>query len=184
MKVVLLTLCILFTLTVSANDILALDQAVRAGNVDKVTKLIKQGVNPSTVIDQGKNATWKHSPLILATKAKNLKMVKLLIESGADVNYVNFGSATALKEAAKSNHAEITTLLINAGANVNFIDEDEVPILFWAVSKKSDKVIPLLVKAGADPDKKYNSMFHGKNTVRGHFSKPGKSTPAILSLLN
>jgi ankyrin repeat protein len=184
MKNIILILSMVFCVNVSANQVLALDKAVRSGNLSEVSLLISQGVSPSTVIEQGKNATWKHSPLILAAKAKNVDMVKLLIDSGADVNYVNFGSASALKEAAKSNQPEITTLLIEAGANVNFVDEDQVPILFWAVSKKSDQVIPLLVKAGADPDKKYNSMFHGKNTVRGHFSKPGKSTPEILALLN
>ncbi len=174
----------LFTLNVNASDVLDMDKAVRDGDINTVSSLLKKGISPSVVINEGTNATWKHSPLILAVKSKNTELVKLLIKSGADVNYVNVGSASALKEAALSDNDVIASLLITAKADVNFVDENEVPILFWAVSKKSKKVIPLLIKSGADPDKPFNSMFYGKHSVKEYFSQDGKSDPTVLKLLN
>ena len=168
----------------SSSDIVDMDKAVRGGDISGVTALLAKGVSPSIPITEGRNATWKHSPLILAVKAENIELVKLLIKHKADVNYANFGSATALKEAVKKDNQEITSLLINAGADVNFVDENEVPVLFWAVSQKSKKVIPLLIAAGADPNKPFNSMFYGKHSVKTYFSQPGKSDPSVLKLLD
>ena len=174
----------LFALNVNASDVLDMDKAVRDGDTSTVSSLLKKGVSPSIIIDEGRNSTWKHSPLILAVKSGNAELVKLLIKSGADVNYVNVGSVSALKEAASNDNDVIVSLLIDAKADVNFVDENEVPILFWAVSKKSKKVIPLLIKAGANPDEEFSSMFYGKHTVREYFSQDGKSDPSVLGLLN
>jgi ankyrin repeat protein len=183
MKKVILCFLGVLALNVNASDVLDMDKAVRGGDLSTVSTLLKKGVSPSVVINEGRNSIWKHSPLILAVKSENTELVKLLIKSGADVNYVNVGSTTALKEAASNDNDVIVSLLINSKADVNFVDENEVPLLFWAVSKESKKVIPLLIKAGADPDKEFNSMFYGKHSVKGYFSQEGKSKPSILSLL-
>ncbi len=184
MKKVILCFLGMFSLNVNASDVLDMDKAVRDGDIGAVSSLIEKGVSPSVVIDEGRNSNWKHSPLILAVKSGNTQLVKLLIKNGANVNYVNVGSTSALKEAVSNDNDIIASLLISAKADVNFVDENEVPILFWAVSKKSKKVIPLLIKAGANPDKEFNSMFYGKHTVKGYFSQDGKSASSILSLLN
>jgi ankyrin repeat protein len=181
-----LILCFLgmLSINVSASDVLDMDKAIRSGDLSTVSSLLEKGVSPNVIINEGRNSIWGHSPLILAVKSQNTALVKLLISSGADVDYVNVGSTTALKEAASIDNDTIATLLINAKADVNFIDENEVPILFWAVSKESKKVIPLLINAGANPDEKFNSMFYGKNSVKEYFSKKGKTSSAVLSLLN
>lgn len=174
----------LFVINANANDVLDMNKAVRSGDISAVSSLLEKGVSPNVVIDQGQNSIWKHSPLILAVKLENVDLVALLIENDTDVNYVNVGSTSALKEAISNDNEIIASLLIDAKADVNFIDENEVPILFWAVSNKSKKVIPLLIQAGADPDKEFNSMYYGKYTVREYFSQEDKSDPSILRLLN
>lgn len=182
-RIILCCYVLLATINANASDMLAMDSAVRSGDIEAVTLLLEKGVNPSVVINEGKNATWEHSPLILAVKSENVELVKVLIQAGADVNYANVGSTTALKEAAKNDDDTIVTLLIDAQADVNFVDENEVPILFWAVSHKSKKAIPLLIKAGADPDARFNSMFYGDHTIREYFSQEGKTEPSVLKLL-
>lgn len=183
MKKIIICFWGLLTLNVSASNTLDIDAAVRSGDVSAVSALLDSGVDPSLVINEGRNAIWKHSPLILAVKSRNVDLVNLLIKRGAEVNYVNVGSTTALKEAAINDDDVIAALLIAAKSDVSFVDENEVPILFWAVSSKSEKVIPLLVQAGADPDREFNSIFYGKHTIRDYFSQAGKSDPSIMQLL-
>lgn len=184
MRKVILYCCIFFiAINANASDMLAMDSAVRSGDAEAVALLLKKGISPSVIINEGINATWAHSPLILAVKSKNVGLVKMLIQAGADVDYANVGSTTALKEAAKNDDDTIVTLLIDAQADVNFVDENEVPILFWAVSHKSKKTIPLLIKAGANPDARFNSMFYGNHSVREYFSQEGKAEPSVLKLL-
>ncbi len=177
-------LLVLMPLHAEATDIKDMDQAVRAGDLERVSSLIEGGVDPSIVLTEGRNKVWEHSPLILATRSNHAEMVRLLVEKGADVNYVNVGSATALKEAAKNDNAEIAAVLIENGADVGFVDENEVPVLFWATSQKSKSVIPLLISAGADPDKEYETLQYGVITVRGYFQGKGEAYSAVLELFD
>ena len=57
--------------------------------------------------------------LILAAESGHCEMVRLLIESGADVNAARSDGYTALMCAAQNGHSECAKLLIDAGANVN-----------------------------------------------------------------
>ncbi|MDA8018619.1 MAG: hypothetical protein MPN21_14355 [Thermoanaerobaculia bacterium] len=184
MKQVILCLLSFSALQVEASDVLDMDKAVRDGDLKAVSSLIDKGVSPNIVLDEGKNAIWEHSPLTLAAWLENAELAELLVERGADVNYVNAASNTALKQAATTDQEILAGLLIEAGADVDFVDENEVPILFWAVSRESKKVIPLLIEAGADPDEEFDSMFHGKHSVRSYFSQEGKSDPSVLRLLD
>ncbi len=184
MKYAIFYLFLLSVMNTYAGDALDMDKAVRSGNPETVSTLIDNGVSPSIILSEGKNKMWQHSPLILAAKKNNIEMVKLLIKEGADVNYANMGSDTALKIAAKKDFTEIASLLIAAGADVNFVDDNEVPVLFWAVSYKSKNVIPLLITAGADPDQQYSTLEHGTISVRSYFTNKGSSYSSVVDLLN
>jgi len=63
--------------------------------------------------DQKTNTT----PLIAASGRNNLKLVKLLIKNGADINYTNPNDEDALSLAILSNNYDIILYLLQAGAD-------------------------------------------------------------------
>ena len=79
-------------------------------------------------------------------KSKNMAMVKLLIEAGANVNDKDGYGRTALIYAAKKNSVDLVKILIEAGADVNVKDGYGNTALYYAL--KSD-VKELLRAAGA-----------------------------------
>ncbi len=82
-------------------------QAVQADNVDKVRRLIADGVDVSA-LDAGGDA-----PLVLAAYLGHTEIVRLLLEAGADVAAVDPGMrATALHAAAYAGRTEAARLLI------------------------------------------------------------------------
>jgi len=78
-----------------------------------------------------------------------IKVVKLLIAAGADVNVKN--RETPLHIAVKKNWNEMAELLISAGADVNSRDEDlqSTPLHIAAEDGNKD-IVELLVSKGAD----------------------------------
>ena len=57
--------------------------------------------------------------LMLASDKGHLKVVKLLLEKGANANAQNNNGETALMVASEKGHLEIVKLLIEKGANIN-----------------------------------------------------------------
>lgn len=191
----LLALVLCFLLPAYAADpVESLHTAAKNGDVDNIRKLIAGGVNVDAVKNGGTpllTATnWNNyeaAKVLIALKAdvnfkvgqwtpliravgRDTRIVKLLIDSGADVNYADpvFGT-TALssavnnrpetfKQLAKTgsyvgpfpNTSEAVTFLINAGANVNHKDRSGKTPLRIAVSSNNTNIVRLLLKAGAD----------------------------------
>ncbi len=56
---------------------------------------------------------------MMAANFGRIKIVKLLLEAGADVNFRNRDNETALIAAAQGGSIEATRLLIEAGADIN-----------------------------------------------------------------
>lgn len=91
--------------------------AVNRGSLKVAEYLIEQGAQVTSETAEG-----SRSPLLSASFAGNVDMVKLLLEAGADVN-ARIGSShshsrgmTALQIAEKQGHQGVVELLKNAGA--------------------------------------------------------------------
>ena len=102
---------------------------------DKDNRIIEKLINSGADVNiQSGTILDKTSLLMTATKLKNIKKIKLLIDAGADVNAYSEGlwGFTALMSAVLSQNQEIIKMLIDAGADVNAksiardIDEDEL----------------------------------------------------------
>ncbi len=94
----------------------------------------------------------KTTPLMYACECGNAKMVKLLLEAGADVNARDYGGATPLMWASWGNNVEVLRLLIDAGAKVNDRDRDNgsTPLIWWATNSQDNvEGAKLLIKSGA-----------------------------------
>lgn len=116
MKTVLLAV----TMMISINAFAITDEqeeryteALRDGNVKLVEKYLNEGIP----VDQ-KFYTWE--ALQIAANKNQMAVVKLLVEKGADVNYLHpITKMSALDFAAFANNKEMVDYLVSKGANVN-----------------------------------------------------------------
>ncbi len=121
--------------------------AVNSGLTDEVKKWIKAGANVNYV-----EFCSYYTPLLNATCIGNYEISKLLIENGANVNYVNKVGGTSLSIAADNGNPEIVKLLLENGASstINHKDILRNSPLHKAIRKGSLETIKLLVEHGAD----------------------------------
>jgi len=105
------------------------------------------------------------TPLLLASAAADPRLVRLLIEAGADVRLATEGNSTPLMLAAGiankmdrptkqeySNALEIAKLLVEKGADVNAVGENDWTPLHGAAYSGSDEIVQFLVDSGATLD--------------------------------
>ncbi len=112
----------------------ALRTAVSSGNIRIVKVLLKAGINVNgVVINQrfrdGINRLIRPSPLVAACLKKDMNMIKVLIESGADPNpepntLYNYGDNNLANEpplwsVACSGMLDAVKLLVTSGASIN-----------------------------------------------------------------
>lgn len=118
--------------------------AAKDGNTQRVNELIKTGVNVNR-----RNGT-NHTALMYASTQGHLKVVKALIEAGADVNSPNpFGGITALMYASMRGYSGVVKALIKARANLNQHEHIRGRTALMLASEHPD-VVRELVRAGAD----------------------------------
>lgn len=123
----------------------SLHEAINAGDLAEVKKLIAQGANVTATVG---NATL--TPLGQAAHKGQAEIVKVLLESGADVeNAADY--FTPLYYAIWSGDQATVKTLIAAGANVNVLpNEKDFPPLIYAIWEKDAGIVTLLLDAGAD----------------------------------
>lgn len=89
---------------------------------------------------------------ILLTKyvEKDMKYIKLLLESGADVNIQNKYGATALIRASVWGKTGVVSILLESGADVDIQENDGNTALMSAAYDGQSKIVSLLLESGAD----------------------------------
>lgn len=97
---------------------------------------------------------FEKTPLIMyAAYGGNPKLIKYLVDAGADVNSYSMKKdiegMTALMVAAENGYVKIAEELIKSGANVNAQDSRGGTALAWASINGKTKVMDILKKAGA-----------------------------------
>lgn len=121
----------------------SLHQAVKQGDLYQVQMLLEQGVN----LDQaGKDFL---TPLCLAVQIENIKIVRLLIEAGAQINS---GYYLPLVLATQIGQFEIVRFLIESGADINRQQGDppSITTLHMAASYNRLKIVHCLLANGAE----------------------------------
>jgi len=107
-------------------------------------RLLAEGVNINAI-------SCRLTPLILAiTSSKPTKIIKALLDAGAEVNALTFremGRLFALRCAVQQDNVETMELLLNAGADVNL---GEGVALRTAVAREKPSIAHRLINAGAD----------------------------------
>ncbi|KAG9495586.1 hypothetical protein J7337_013836 [Fusarium musae] len=118
----------------------ALMLATISGSSNLVDRLLALGANVDT-------KEWRHekNPLLYATEHGFEKCVELLLNAGAEVDFVDKSGRTSLSWAAGNGHANIVNLLLQKGANPNMKDNDleRTPFL-WSIKNEQLAVIEIL----------------------------------------
>jgi ankyrin repeat protein len=86
--------------------------------------------------------------------ARQIAMMKLLMDAGADPNARPAGSATALMQAVIAKNSEAVKLLLARGADVKALDAGGNSAVMWAVALGTPDLIELLLSNGASLDVK------------------------------
>ena len=128
--------------------------AVRNGDHSQVLKLIEAGGDVNTV-DDDRTTALMHSVI-----ESDVKMMKLLIDKGANVNLKNALDSTALMYAATN--LGKTQVLLEAGADVKVKGKrGETPISVALTTFGSTPVLKLLVNKGAEPEDRLMTLAAG-----------------------
>ena len=93
------------------------------------------------------------SPLTVAARESNARLVKMLLDAGAKVDSANQDGETALMMAITGGDLSVVQLLVNAGANVNTIEKfhNQTPLMYAAASNRNaGPMVKLLLSKGAD----------------------------------
>lgn len=81
--------------------------------------------------------------------ASNLKMVKKLLENGANLDVKNNSGETPLNTAIRFGSESVALFLVNSGADVNIVVPDGSSVLSKAASRKNLELVKLIVEKGA-----------------------------------
>ena len=114
---------------------------VKENNIDRVDKMIKQGININEKDKYG-NTALHH-----ACKRGYIDIVKLLLEHDALMNY-NDCDSCPLELAVLYNHYEIIELLVSYKSDPNTFDPVGLTALHLAAEKGSIKILKLLLDGG------------------------------------
>lgn len=113
-------------------------------SLDRVQDLIRSGVDVNYALE------GDGTPLIIAARRGDLRLVKLLLENRADVDRFSAGDGNPLIAAAAAGQAPVAEVLVEHGANVNAHDPyDETPLIN-AAREGSLALVDYLISQGAD----------------------------------
>jgi uncharacterized protein len=138
---------------VAAFSIHTVPDAAKAGDVELVRQLMRQGADVNDA--QGDGMTALH----WAADADNLPLAEVLLYAGANTEAgTRIGHYTPLHIASRKGNAEVVRALVDAGADHNAISTNTgVLPLHLAAASGSVSTVTALLQAGADPNAREES---------------------------
>ncbi|OUM65339.1 hypothetical protein PIROE2DRAFT_24029, partial [Piromyces sp. E2] len=134
------------------NLISTVDYAVVNNRVSDAKYFLNNGANP--------NCQFNELDLLKYAILKNwLNMVRLLINSGADIERKDKHSNTPLSCAVRAGSIDILKELVQAGVNLKVRDENGYTPLIFAVKRKSIVIINYLISQGVEINEKDNEGY-------------------------
>lgn len=129
-----------------------LHEAVRLGQLEAASAWLESGADVNA--EPSKHAADRRAPLVLAAGTGQLKLVRLLIAAGAEVNQVSCGLTpllAATRDSWNGRFDVVTTLLTN-GAQTNQLDSEGASALHGAARSRDPALVQALLDAGAALD--------------------------------
>lgn len=119
-------------------------RAIEKGDKINVLRFIYLGMNPSFL------KTYDNSTLFYAIRGKQEDTFKLLIDKGADINYVNARSQNMLLQAIELGYSDMINTLVDAGIDLLFMDHNAWTAMHYAIEQKDIKTVFLLLEKEPD----------------------------------
>jgi ankyrin repeat protein len=117
-------------------------------NMNLINDLIVLGAN----LEWQDEDNFNRTPLHKAAINGRVKIVRMLIDAGADLNVQDEKGWTPLHYPAWAGRVEIARMLIDAGAKLNVQDKWESIPLHYAASNGRVEIVRMLIDAGAKKD--------------------------------
>jgi ankyrin repeat protein/L-ascorbate metabolism protein UlaG (beta-lactamase superfamily) len=131
-------------------------EAAQSGDLETAARLLK--ADPKLAVaknDQGDTALHQAAGCRRGEEA-GLPIVRLLLESGADVNARNSGNQTPILYSAYAGFRRLVELLLEKGASFQYQDSNGRSPLHYAAREGRAAVVEMLINKGADPSLKDN----------------------------
>ncbi len=120
-------------------------RSILSGDHSAVSKALRGGADPNTADEEA-------TSLCHAAYDGNLRIVRKLLEAGADVDLADSAGFLPLHLAASRNHAKVVTALVEAGASIDLPGKEDGTALHVAAAEGADKSAKALLSAGINPD--------------------------------
>ncbi|CAM9733023.1 unnamed protein product [Lampetra fluviatilis] len=134
----------------------ALHIAARKDDTRSAALLLHSGTNGSSggstqqqQQPESEHAKSGFTPLHIAAHYGNVNVARLLLECGADPNYMANNGISPLHVAAKRGHSELVTLLLSQGGNIDARTRDGLTPLHCAARSGHDGTLEILLEQGA-----------------------------------
>ncbi|PKN12017.1 MAG: hypothetical protein CVU69_09750 [Deltaproteobacteria bacterium HGW-Deltaproteobacteria-4] len=98
------------------------------------------------------------TPLMLAVENKNIKLAKIFIEAGANLNLQDFVGQTALYGACRGREVECVRLLLSAGINTELKTVDSQTVLHTAVRFGHPEIVETILEHNPELSHKKNDQ--------------------------
>lgn len=129
---------------------------LREGNVKKAEKFIEQyNIDVNASIFPSTHACGFYPAICAASEIGNLKMIKLLVKQGADIDAtIGTTGMSALYIACQEGHLSIVIFLVDEGADLDTLTTNETPFspLHIAVQFGYKDIVKHLVENNANID--------------------------------
>jgi ankyrin repeat protein len=135
----------------------ALIYAISKNELEMTAFLIKKGANVNYFYKNHKYKYLSKMPLISAIQTNNEKMINLLVDAGAEIEFDGYDGETPLMYAFNADTHKAFKALINKGANVNCTTKKgETPLILLIKNKEFER-IQFLIEKGANLNAKENN---------------------------
>lgn len=119
---------------------------------------------PLIPITAGSDCAGLETPLHMAVRSGSEKIVRVLLEHGADCNARGAQSMTPLARAIIENHENVVEMLLSHGARMSAVDEHQRSALHLAVIHRHERLLKALVKHCRDNSAVINGYDKEGNT--------------------
>ena len=108
-------------------------------------------------------------------RSNRTKVVKYLLQQGADPNILSLDNITPLSAACFDGNTRLIKYLLDAGADPKTLDGTGKSPIIYAAAKGFSGVVKTLLSEGVDPNEKYKSGLTAVMWAAGHTA----DTPAV-----
>lgn len=123
---------------------MSLSKQIIYGTDREIARILQSGVELNVVDEYG------YTPLIQTAIVNSSSKAKLLLETGAQVDFPDLTNRTALHWAASNGNYDLVDLLLQHSANPNAYTNAGQSVLVTPLLKKNEAIKKLLLKSGAN----------------------------------